>query len=164
MTVLALVTIVVDQVSKSWVVSALQFGEPVDVVGPLRLNLAFNTGMAFSRGASSGPLIGLVALGIVVVMSFLARRTTSGIQLTAIGVIIGGALGNVIDRLLRAGPGSGGGFMNGAVVDFIDVQFWPIFNVADMAVVLGGLVLAVSMIWVDDGADDDDADRPTLVP
>lgn len=150
---LALATVGIDQLSKSWAVGALDFGDPISVIGPLRFNLAFNTGMAFSRGSGAGPLIGLVALGIVVVMAFLARRTTSKIQLVAIGVIIGGALGNVVDRLFRAGPVLGdGGFMSGAVVDFIDVQFWPIFNVADMAVVVGGLVLAASMIWVDDDA------------
>lgn len=153
---LSMATVMIDQATKSWAVGALDLGDPVGVLGPLRFNLAFNTGMAFSRGASSGPLIGLVAVGIVVVMLFLARRTVSRIQLVAIGVIIGGALGNVMDRLFRAGPLMGeSGFMNGAVVDFIDVQFWPIFNVADMAVVVGGLVLAVSMIWVNDGADED---------
>lgn len=148
---LALVTISADQISKSWAVDALEFGDPMKVVPPLQFNLAFNTGMAFSRGASSGPLIGIIAMGIVVVMLVMARRSTSTVQLVAIGVIIGGALGNVIDRLFRTGPGvDQGGFMNGAVVDFIDLQFWPIFNLADMAVVVGGLVLAVSMIWVDD--------------
>lgn len=148
---LALLTIAADQASKSWAVSSLVYGRPVDVVPPLRFNLAFNTGMAFSRGTNSGALIGVVAIGIVVVMLFLARRSSSRVQLIAMGVIIGGALGNVIDRLFRAGTAmSGGGFMSGAVVDFIDVQFWPIFNIADMAVVIGGLVLAISMIWVED--------------
>lgn len=158
--VLAVVTIIADQASKTWAVNALEFGDPMKVVPPLQFNLAFNTGMAFSRGASSGPLIGMIALGIVLVMLVVARRSRSPVQLVAIGTIIGGALGNVIDRLFRAGPGPDvGGFMHGAVVDFIDVQFWPIFNVADMAVVVGGFVLALSMIWVDDGEPDTNGDR-----
>lgn len=150
---LAIVTLAIDQLSKRAMLASLDIGHPVSVVGPLRWNLAFNTGMAFSRGANSGPIIGLIALVITSVMIILARNSNSKFQLVAMGAIIGGALGNVLDRLLRVGHlGSpiNGGFMSGAVVDFIDVQFWPIFNVADMAVVVGGLALALSMLWVDD--------------
>ncbi|MCB1257155.1 MAG: signal peptidase II [Microthrixaceae bacterium] len=150
---LAIVTLAVDQLSKRAMLASLDIGEPVSVLGPLRWNLAFNTGMAFSRGANAGPIIGLIALVITSVMIVLARNSNSKFQLVAMGAIIGGALGNVLDRLLRVGNlGSpiDGGFMSGAVVDFIDLQFWPIFNVADMAVVVGGLALALSMLWVDD--------------
>jgi signal peptidase II len=64
-----------------------------------------------------------------------------------IGIVVGGALGNVVDRLSRARDG----FMSGAVVDFIDLQWWPIFNVADAAVVVGGILLAVTMVMEPDG-------------
>lgn len=157
----ALGTLLFDQISKRLMLGSLTVGRPVAVLGPLRWNLAFNTGMAFSRGANAGPVIGFIALAITVVMLVLARRNGSRLQLTAIGVIIGGALGNVVDRLLRVGElGSPihGGFMSGAVVDFIDVQFWPIFNVADMAVVVGGLVLALSMFFVPEHSPAADAD------
>lgn len=145
-----------DQLTKAWAIGALEYGEPRHLIGLLQFKLAFNTGMAFSKGASSGPIIGLVALAIAAAMVLFARRSTSRVQLVAMGAIIGGALGNVIDRLVRVGElGSPlhGGFMSGAVVDFIDIQFWPIFNIADAAVVVGGLVLAVSMVWVQEDSD-----------
>lgn len=148
---LALVTLVGDQLTKAWALNALSIGEPRHVIGTLQFNLAFNTGMAFSRGANSGPVIGMVALLITGAMIYFARHSTSRIQLVAMGAIIGGAFGNVVDRVGRVGEiGSpvGGGFMSGSVVDFIDVQFWPIFNLADAAVVVGGIVLALSMLWV----------------
>lgn len=121
-------------------VARLEWGQPIDLVWTLRFNRAENTGMAFSRGASSGPLIGLLAFGIVVVLCLFARKMTSRLQLVLVGVVCGGALGNIADRLFRAADG----FMSGAVVDFIDVQWWPIFNIADMAVVVGGIALALT--------------------
>ena len=152
---MAVIMVVLDQLTKAWALNSLEIGQPRSVLGPLQMNLAFNTGMAFSRGASSGPIIGLIAIAFTSAMIFFARSSTSKIQLVAMGVVIGGAVGNVLDRLLRVGAlGSppGGGFMSGAVVDFIDVQFWPIFNIADTAVVVGGFVLAISMLFI---AEDD---------
>ncbi len=145
----ALLLLVADQLSKAWAFDELcavadgygceVHAAPIDLVWTLRLNLAFNTGMAFSRGASAGPIIGVVAVAIVVVLLVVARKLTSRLQLVLVGVVAGGALGNVVDRLVRAEDG----FMSGAVVDFIDLQWWPIFNVADAAVVCGGLALAL---------------------
>lgn len=146
---MAVAVVVLDQISKAWALGRLSDGSAVDIVWTLRLKLAFNTGMAFSRGSGAGPIIGLVALSIVVVLLVIARKVQSRAQLLVIGVIIGGALGNIIDRLTRVGeinPFTGetaSGFMSGAVVDFIDVQWWPVWNVADMAVVCGGIALAV---------------------
>lgn len=156
-----IITLLADQVSKAWALRSLQIGSPHHVLSTLRFNLAFNTGMAFSRGVSSGPLIGVIAIAIAAAMVFFARQSSSKVQLVAMGAIIGGALGNVFDRLLRVGAlGSpvGGGFMSGSVVDFIDVQFWPIFNLADAAVVVGGIVLAVHMLWFADETEPEDPD------
>ncbi len=145
----AVVVVVVDQLSKAWALDRLSDGSAIDVVWTLRFKLAFNTGMAFSRGSGAGPIIGLVALGIVAVLLVIARRVESRVQLVVIGVVAGGALGNIVDRLTRVGatnPFTGevsSGFMSGAVVDFIDVQWWPVWNVADMAVVCGGIALAI---------------------
>ncbi len=140
----ALAVIAADQLTKDWALGRLSDDSTVDLIGSLRFNLAFNTGMAFSKGSGSGAIIGLVALGIVVVLAFVARKVDSKVQLALIGVVMGGALGNIVDRLLRA-PIAGGpdGFMSGAVVDFIDLQWWPIFNIADAAVVVGGITLAL---------------------
>jgi signal peptidase II len=144
----AAVVLVLDQCSKWWAVDRLRGAEPIDVVWTLRLNYAENTGMAFSAGAGRGWLIGLVASAIVVTLLVVSRRVTSTFQLVLIGVVVGGALGNVLDRLFRARDG----FMSGAVVDFIDFQWWPIFNVADTAVVVGGILLAITMVLEPDGS------------
>ena len=140
----ALFVLAIDQLSKSWAVDRLADGSVIDLVWTLRFKLAFNTGMAFSKGSGSGAIIGLIVLVVVVVLLFVARTMRSRVQLVLVGLIIGGALGNVLDRLFRAPlENAPSGFMRGAVVDFIDVQWWPIWNVADMAVVMGAIALAL---------------------
>ena len=129
--------ILVDQLSKSWAVRNLTTRD-VDLVGSLRLNLAFNSGASFSMGGGLGPWIGLIAIVIVGLLVWQARSTTSRLAAVALGMIVGGALGNVLDRAFRSGSG---GFMGGAVVDFVDLQWWPVFNVADVGVVVGAFLL-----------------------
>lgn len=138
---IAVAIVVADQLTKTWALNALDDGRTIDLVWTLRFNLAFNTGMAFSRGPGLGPVIGILSLVILVVVLVVLRRQTSTSRLIAGSAVVGGALGNIIDRLFR-----GDAWMRGAVVDFIDLQWWPIFNIADMAIVLGGvgLVFAVS--------------------
>ena len=140
------VVLLLDQLSKSWALRRLLDGEIIDLLPTLSLRLTFNTGMAFSKGSAAGPLIGLVAIVIATVLVLVARRLTSVLQLVLVGVVIGGALGNVIDRLTRVGEigATGTGFMSGAVVDFIDVSWWAVFNVAETAIVVGGLALALT--------------------
>jgi signal peptidase II len=164
------VVLAIDQLTKRWALERLApviIGGPreiIEVLGPLRFNLAFNTGASFSMGSDSGAIIGLVAIGIVVVLALVARKVESKVQLVLIGIIMGGALGNIIDRLTRVGeidPFTGevsSGFMSGAVIDFIDVQFWPIWNVADMAVVVGGIALAVLSAFAPEDAEPGDPD------
>ncbi len=130
-----------DQATKSWAVNRLSDGSTIDLIGSLRFNLAFNSGAAFSRGTGFGPVIGLLAIVIVVVLLWTSRSAASKVSAVAVGLVLGGALGNLSDRLLREGPG---GFLGGAVVDFIDLQWWPIFNIADSAVVVGGILLVLS--------------------
>lgn len=138
----AALVLLLDQLSKWWAVERLRGSEPIDVIWTLRFNYAENTGMAFSAGAGRGWLIGIVATGIVVALLVVSRRVTSRLQLVLIGIVVGGALGNVVDRLSRARDG----FMSGAVVDFIDLQWWPIFNVADIGVVCGAILLVISTL------------------
>ncbi|MET0143834.1 MAG: signal peptidase II [Ilumatobacteraceae bacterium] len=139
---IAAVVIVVDQLTKRWALDALTDPDRnIDIVGSLRFNLAFNTGMAFSRGTGLGPIIGIVALVVVVGLLVSIGRTSSPVYPVAVGLIIGGAVGNLLDRLFRA-PG----WFRGGVVDFIDVQWWPIFNVADIGVTVGGLLLLLSAL------------------
>jgi len=130
---------VLDQLTKRWALNALQ-DRNIEVFWTLRFNLAFNSGMAFSQGRGLGPVIGVVALVVVVVLVLSLRKGTTTLGAVATGMIIGGAAGNIADRIFRAD----GGFLTGPVIDFIDFQWWPIFNVADIGIVVGGVLLLVA--------------------
>ncbi len=111
-------------------------GRVVHVVWTLQFNLAFNSGMAFGRGRGWGPVIGVVAMLVVVALVLSIRRQNDPRMSLAVGLVVAGALGNIIDRLFR-----NEGWLRGKVVDFIDFQWFPIFNVADIAVNVGGVFL-----------------------
>lgn len=136
---IALAVIALDQVTKHWAVNALADGRPHHVAWTLQWNLSFNSGMAFSKGQSIGPIIGLVAIVVVVVIVLGVRKTESRTVAIAAGFVVGGAIGNLVDRVFR-----GEGWLHGSVVDFIDFQWFPIFNVADMGVNVGG---ALFVLW-----------------
>lgn len=124
-----------DQITKHWAVSQLNDGHVVNVLGSLRLNLSFNNGMAFSQGTGIGPIIGV--LGMIVVVFLLAGMRRSSVSgAVFVGLVAGGAAGNIVDRLFR-----GDAWLHGAVVDFIDLQWWPVFNIADAAICIGGALL-----------------------
>ncbi|WP_421119827.1 signal peptidase II [Aquihabitans daechungensis] len=137
--------LVADQASKWWAVSRLSDGDVIDLVGSLRFNLFFNTGVAFSLGSDDGlgPWISVLAIGVVVAVSFGA---TSRYPLGAVasGLISGGAIGNLLDRAFRGNDG----FLHGAVIDFIDLQWWPVFNIADAAIVVGAILLVIASFRV----------------
>ena len=136
--VVAVAVVLVDQLTK-WL--ALRYlVEPVDLVWTLRLALTYNTGTAFSLGLGLGPFIGVAAVLIVVALARLGRTVVNPLGVVALGLVMGGAVGNLADRVFRARDG----FLDGAVIDFIDLQWWPVFNVADMAIVIGGVLLATS--------------------
>jgi signal peptidase II len=134
----AVALLAVDQLTKWLAVNHLR--EPVELIWTLRLALTYNTGTAFSLGLGLGPVIGVLAVVIVVVLARLGRAVVSPLGVVALGLVMGGAVGNLADRVLR----SDGGLLDGAVVDFIDLQWWPVFNVADMGIVVGGVLLAAS--------------------
>jgi signal peptidase II len=138
--VIAAIVVVLDQITKHWALNTLD-DRDIEVFWTLQFNLAFNTGMAFSRGEGLGPVIAVVAL--VVVVFFLVRLGREGGRLAAVatGLIVGGAIGNIIDRAFR-----GDGILDGAVVDFIDFQWFPIFNIADMGITIGGALLVLSSV------------------
>jgi signal peptidase II len=136
----AVLVLAVDQLTKWWALVALDDG-PIDLVWTLRLNLTFNTGSAFSIGAGRGGLIAVLAVVIVGAMVWLGRAVTSVAGAVALGAVLGGALGNLADRAFRAGDG---GVLGGAVVDFVDLGWWPVFNVADAAIVVGGVALVLA--------------------
>ncbi len=134
----ALFVIVADQLTKHWAVNEL-VDRNIDIFWTLRFNLSYNTGMAFSRGQNLGPVIGVVALVVVVVLLLSIRRQPGRLTDIAVGMIVGGAIGNVIDRLFRQE-----GWLRGGVVDFIDFQWFPIFNIADIGVTVGGALLVLA--------------------
>ena len=136
---IALAVIAIDQLSKHWAVNALTGEPPKHVVWTLQWNLSFNSGMAFSTGQGIGPIIGLVALVVIVVVVLGVRKNQNPLVAVAAGFVVGGAIGNLLDRLFR-----GDAWLHGSVVDFIDFQWFPIFNVADMGVNIGG---ALFVLW-----------------
>lgn len=137
----ALVVLVLDQLTKRWAVSALSDGDEIHVFWTLQFNLAYNTGMAFSKGTGLGPVIALLALLVVIVLVVSAAHVDTPLARVAAGMLIGGALGNLLDRVFR-----GDRVLHGGVVDFIDFQWWPIFNVADIGVTVGAVLFALSSL------------------
>lgn len=133
----ALVVLVADQVTKHLAAEHLAAG-PVHLFGPVSLVLEYNSGVAFSLGAGSGWPLLLAATGLVVVLLALARSARTTLSSIALGLLLGGALGNLADRLV--------GGHGGAVVDFVHVGVWPTFNLADASVVVGCLLLAVHLL------------------
>lgn len=134
------VGVALDQITKSWAVNALDDGRIIDVVWTLRFALGFNSGFAFSQGQGLGPFIGAAA---VVVAILIARAmVTAQHRWSAFGLalILSGALGNVADRVFR-----GDGWLHGKVVDFIDFQWFPVFNVADSCITIGAVLLLVGL-------------------
>ena len=136
--VLAGVVVVLDQLTKIWAVAALSDG-PVEVIGTLlQFRLIRNPGGAFSLLTGLTPVLAVLAAAMVVYIIRTTRRTTDVVMAYSLGLVLGGAVGNLIDRLVRS-PG----FLRGEVVDFIKVPNWPTFNIADCAITVGVIVVAI---------------------
>ncbi len=146
----AVVAYVADQVTKAWAMSALTPGDPVDVIGEfIRLNLIRNAGAAFSIGNGNTWVLTLIAFGVLAFIIRTARRIGSRGWAWGLGLLLGGSLGNLTDRMVRE-PGPG----RGHVVDFIDYFGLFIGNVADIAIVGAAIligVLSLRGIGVDGG-------------
>jgi signal peptidase II len=123
--------LILDQLTKSLALSRLDDG-PVEVFWTLRFFLASNTGFAFGTAEGYGPWVGAIALVIAGMLIRMKNQIEFTGGLISLGLVLGGALGNLADRIFR-----GAGWGQGAVVDFIDLQFWPIFNLADAGIVVG---------------------------
>src|ERR1700677_932383 len=127
-----------DAVSKAIVVSRLSGHAPIRLLGGLlTLRLLRNSGAAFSIGTSMTVVFTVIAVGVIVFILRTARKLRSLPWAITLGLLLGGAAGNLSDRLFRA-PGA----LRGSVVDWIELPHWPVFNLADSAIVCGG-VLAV---------------------
>jgi len=137
MMAVAVAVVIVDQVVTSWAVHRLVRG-PIHVIGPLDLQLQVNTGSAFGLAQGWAPVIGALALVMVVVLVVATRRAQSDGMAAAIGLVVGGAVGNLVDRVFR--------HYHGGVVDFIALRFWPTFNVADACITVG-IVFVAWGLW-----------------
>lgn len=142
-----LLVVVADQVTKDAALRLLV--DPRPVLPGVTLSLSFNTGAAFSMGASLTPVITGIASVVVVAIAWFARRVASTGWALVLGLVGGGAAGNLVDRLVRP-PAVG----RGAVVDFIDVSWFAAFNLADVALTIG---VAVAFVLSGRG-------RPFLAP
>lgn len=138
-----LIVLLIDQITKNWARDTFKDG-PQEVIGSwLQFRYSQNPGAAFSSFTDAGQIIGVIAVGVVGFLVFLISRTSRRIELLALGLILGGALGNLVDRVFR-----GEGVLDGAVVDWIDWWFIPTFNVADAALNVGvALVLVTALLF-----------------
>ena len=132
------VIILLDQLTKSWAVANLADG-PKHLLGDnVELALTRNGGSAFSRFQGITPILAVGAIIVTIVLARVLRRANDRLLVVALTLLLGGALGNLMDRIFRA-PG----FLRGHVVDFVAVGWWPVFNVADSCVTIGALLLIV---------------------
>ena len=136
---IAVTVIVLDLLTKIVMVAWLRDGERVPLVGDLvSFTLVRNPGAAFSLATGMTWVLTLVALAVVVGIVRFARQLRSRGWALALGLVLGGALGNLVDRFFR-GPGP----LQGHVVDFVSVGWFPVFNVADSAITVGGVLLVL---------------------
>jgi signal peptidase II len=134
----AVVVVVLDQLTKWWALETLDTRD-IDIVWTLRFNLSFNSGMAFGQGQGYGPVIAVLAPLVIIGLVMSVRHGSSRLADVAVGFVVGGAIGNLLDRAFRDDA-----WLRGSVVDFIDFQWFPIFNVADMGITIGGALLVLA--------------------
>jgi signal peptidase II len=130
---LAVVVLVLDQVAKDIVQHHIVLGEQVDVLGPLKLTLSHNEGIAFGLAHGGGIVLVVISLvALAVVLWLFSRDPVRPGMWVATGLLAGGAFGNLIDRV-----------RHGHVTDFIELPHWPPFNLADCAITCGVVILLV---------------------
>lgn len=136
--VAAVLVAVADQLSKAAVLGSMQFGASVPVLPPvLRLTLWRNTGIAFGLFSGANELVAVAAVlaAVWLVVYHRDRWYASSLVRMGLGMVLGGAAGNLADRIRY-----------GYVVDFLELPHWPIFNVADACIVVGGVLLALGSL------------------
>ena len=134
--------VVIDQATKQLVVSRMVEGQSIPVIdGVLHWTFVRNPGAAFSLFTGVPWLFTILASGIAIVIAATAGRPRSALSAAALGCVLGGALGNLVDRVARDPA-----IFRGHVIDFIDLRVWPTFNIADSAVVVGCVLLVVASI------------------
>lgn len=128
---LCALVVLLDQVAKGIVTDEIVLGEKVDLLGPLKLTLSHNEGVAFGlAGGSGAPLVIVTVVALGFVLYLFSRNPARPLMWIATGLLAGGAIGNLIDRIRQ-----------GYVVDFIELPHWPPFNLADCAISVGVVLL-----------------------
>jgi signal peptidase II len=141
--IIAVVLLGLDLLTKTIIVAELTPGDPVPIIGDFaRLSLVRNPGAAFSMATGMTWLLTLVASAVVIGVIRIGRTLRSLWWAIGLGMVLGGALGNLVDRLFRA-PGP----LQGHVVDFIAIGWWPVFNLADSSIVCGAILLVVLTVF-----------------
>jgi signal peptidase II len=136
----AAVVVAFDQITKAWALHSIPPGTAVDVIpGVLRLKVYENQGVAFSMFQNAGTILVIAIIIAVVVILFALRSSESWWQSITLGLVLGGAVGNLVDRFAR-----GSGFLNGRVVDWIEPSFFATFNVADASITMGVILLLIA--------------------
>jgi signal peptidase II len=143
-TAIVLGVVALDQLSKWWAVEQLP-NDPVRLIGDdVGFVVVRNTGSAFSLFQAFTPFLAVVAIVVAVILVRTVRRTRDTLMIVGLSLVLGGALGNLMDRLFRT-PG----FLRGAVVDFVHVGDFPTFNVADSAITIGAILIVIWAIRAD---------------
>lgn len=129
--------VLVDQATKLWAVAALEGQPDRQIIGDLlRFSFVRNPGAAFGLGGGATIVFSIVAVIVVVVLVRMSTKLVSYWWGVALGLMLGGATGNLIDRIFRE-PAA----LQGHVVDFLRLPNWPVFNVADMALVTSAVLI-----------------------
>lgn len=130
--------VAIDQATKAWAASALEHHTIHVIGGTVLLQLGRNSGAAFSSFQGFTPLLAVLAIVVAAVLARIVRRSDDPWTVCALSLVLGGALGNLCDRVFRA-PG----FLRGEVVDFVRLGWFPTFNAADSAITIGAILLVL---------------------
>lgn len=152
--ILALVAVIIDQLSKFWVVANLEGKPAIEVFSDLtiagRSILSFtvtrNTGASFGIGSEITYVFSILAFVVIGLILFMAKNFTNNLWVSTLGLMMGGAAGNLLDRIFRA-PG----FFQGGVVDFISVERFSIFNLADTFITIAAIgIILLTLLKIDE--------------
>lgn len=133
--------VLLDVLTKTWALRALADG-PIWLVGrSIGFVLSFNSGSAFSLIRSGAPVLAVIAIIAAVVLVRTVLRTDDAWLVVGLSLVLGGAMGNLVDRVFRAPS-----FLHGAVIDFVKLGPWPLFNVADAAISIGAVIIIVRVL------------------
>ena len=139
----AAVVLALDLLTKIVAVAVIEPGRPIEIIGDtVTLRMVRNAGAAFSMATGMTWLLTLVAVAVVVGVIRIGRTLRSGWWAVGLGLVLGGALGNLIDRFFRS-PGP----LQGHVVDFVSIGWWPVFNFADSSIVCGAVLLVIITLF-----------------